>query len=268
MDMSPIAARAFGTLLEKHTGQQLAPGRRWRLDTALQPILRRHDIASLDALAGRVSIEQEAGLTREVVEALLNHETSFYRDFAAFRSIADEALPSLGGVAAGRRLRIWSAGCSTGQEPYSLAMLAADDARWGAIDILASDVSPIAIAQARDGLYSQFEAQRGMPITQLLAHFDLEDEAWRIHAALRGRVTWTVHNLLDPPPGRFDLILCRNVLLYFASETRARVFERLAEACLPHGLLMLGAGETVLGQTGAFVPDPALRGYYRLRDGG
>ena len=213
---------------------------------------------NMDALAGRVSMEREGALADEVIEALLNHETSFFRDLAQFKSLTDEVLPALGGNA--RKLRAWSAGCSTGQEAYSLAMAAPAE-----LDILGSDISAAAIGQARDGLYSQFEAQRGMPITRLIAHFEMNHEAWRAKPALRTRVQWAVHNLLDPAPGRFDLILCRNVLLYFSPEKRALVFDRLAEAIAPNGVLMLGAGETVLGQTEAFVPHPVLKGFYGRR---
>ena len=268
MEMTPLAARALGALLERHTGQQLVPGRRWRLDIALQPILRAHDIASLDMLAAQIAMGRSEALTREVVEALLNHETSFYRDLASFRSIDRQVLPMLAEARRGRRLRVWSAGCATGQEPYSLAMAIGADPRWATnpIEIFATDVSHAAIRQAREGLYSQFEAQRGMPVTELLRHFESENEAWRISPTLRVRVDWAVHNLLEPPLATgFDLILCRNVLLYFTPETRGQVFDRLASAIAPDGVLMLGAGETVLGQTDAFEPHPDLKGFYRLR---
>jgi len=188
MEMTPLAARSLAGLLEQRTGQQLAAGRRWRLETALGPLLKRFDIDSLDALAGHVSSGTQVELIDEVVEALLNHETSFYRDLAAFRGLAGDVLPRLAARARDRRLRIWSAGCSTGQEAYSLAMLfAADRPLWGDVDveILGTDVSPQAIAQARGGLYSQFEAQRGLPIAELIANFDSESEAWRLKSSLR-----------------------------------------------------------------------------------
>lgn len=268
MTMTPLAARSLETVLEQSTGQQLVTGRRWRMETALQPVMREHNIGSLDVLAGLVA-NSNAGLLREqVVEALLNHETSFFRDLPVFRSLADDVLPSLASRRAGsRRLRIWCAGCSTGQEAYSLAMLiAARPLLWEgwSIDILATDVSPIAIGQARAGLYSQFEVQRGLPIAELLTRFEQEGEDWRIKPILGARLSFMVHNLLDPPPqGWFDLILCRNVLLYFSVKRRCAVLDRLGTAIAPDGVLMLGAGETVLGQTRSFEPDPVLRGFYR-----
>lgn len=267
MDLTPLAARALSGLLEQATGQKLASGRSWRIDTALQPLMREHNITSLDMLAG-LAAQPGSALRENVVEALLNHETSFYRDLAVFRAIGSDVLSVTARArAVTRRLRLWSAGCSTGQEAYSLALLFANqDGKWDdwAIDILASDVSPKAIAQARNGVYSQFEVQRGLPIGDLVARFEPHGEDWRIKAISKARTTFMVHNLLEPPPaGRFDIILCRNVLLYFSAERRRQVLDRLASAIAPDGMLILGAGETVLGQTEAFTPDPELRGVYR-----
>jgi len=268
MEVTPLAARSLSGLLEQSTGQQLVTGRRWRIETALQPVMRAHGITSLDQLAGMAVQPAAHNLRGEVVEALLNHETSFFRDLAVFRSLGAEGLDLLAQARADkRRLRIWSAGCSTGQEAYSIALLfAAKPERWEGwtIEILGTDVSPAAIAQAQGALYSQFEVQRGLPIGDLLARFDPEGESWRIKPQLKAKVTFQVHNLLDPAPaGQFDIILCRNVLLYFSAERRRMVLDRLAAAIAPDGLLMLGAGETVLGQTDAFQPDMALRGFYR-----
>lgn len=266
--MTPLAARSLLELLEQSTGQQIVTGRRWRIETVLQPVMRAHGIANLDQLAGMACQPAALDLRNEVVEALLNHETSFFRDLALFRGLGADALDTMARRrAAHRRLRIWSAGCSTGQEAYSIALLfAARPDRWAgwAIEIIGTDVSPAAIGQAREGLYSQFEVQRGLPIGELLARFDPEGDAWRIKPALRARVTFSVHNLLDrPPAGTFDIILCRNVLLYFSAERRSAVFDRLTAAMAEDGLLMLGAGETILDQSAAFAPDPDLRGFYR-----
>ena len=268
MDMTPLAARSLSGLLEKMTGQQLATTRRWRIETALQPVMREHGIPSLDALAGIVGRPDAQPLRDEVVEALLNHETSFYRDMQVFRGLAADALPAIAAMRAStRRIRIWSAGCSTGQEIYSIALVIAGmGAMWDgwSIDLFGTDVSPVAVGQARDGLYSQFEVQRGLPIAELISHFDQEGDSWRIKSSFRARSTFMVHNLLEQPPlGQFDMILCRNVLLYFSADRRRQVLDRLVSAIAPDGLLVLGAGETVLGQTDAFRPDPVLRGFYR-----
>lgn len=266
MDMTPLAARSLAGLLEQMTGQQLANTRRWLIETALQPVMRKHDISSLDMLAGLAS-QPGSALREDVVEALLNHETSFYRDLLVFRAIGEDVLPVLAQARPAKRLRIWSAGCSTGQEAYSLAFLfGAQGTRWDdwQIDIIATDVSPQATAQARSGVYSQFEVQRGLPIGDLMARFEQDGDNWRVRLPLKARISFMTHNLLDPPPaGRFDMILCRNVLLYFSAERRRSVLDRLASAIQSDGMLILGAGETVLGQTDAFTPDPQLRGIYR-----
>ena len=268
MEMSPASSRFFASILESGTGQQLASSRQWRIGTALKPLMRERDIESLDRLAASIRTGDDRGLTEAVVEALLNNETFFYREPAAFDLIGRAMLQLQAARSAVRRLRIWCAGCSTGQEAYSLAMRFAEDVRWEGwtIDILATDVSRAAIAQARDGLYSQFEIQRGLPVRTMMRWFDADGERWRALPDLRRRVTFQVHNLLDPPPSpvRCDAILCRNVLLYFAQPAREAVFDRLASAIAPDGVLMLGAGETVLGQTTQFVSHCEHRGLYRL----
>ena len=269
MEMTPITAGAFAGLLERATGQQLVPGRRWRIETALGPIMRARGLETLDHLAALACGAQDPSLGDEVVEALLNHETFFFRDIGAFNLLASEALPALADRCGDeRRLRIWSAGCSTGQEAYSLVLALGRHPRWAGWDvsILGTDISRQAIARARAGLYSQFEIQRGLPIGDMIAHFQAEGDQWRASPMLRDKVMFRQHNLLDvPPPGRFDLVLCRNVLLYFPPDRRRAVLDRLAESMVPDGMLVLGAGETVLGQSDAFDPDHAHRGVYRPR---
>jgi chemotaxis protein methyltransferase CheR len=168
-----------------------------------------------------------------------------------------------------RNIRIWSAGCSTGQEAYSLAMLFAESQpawRDWTIDILATDVSSSVIDRARSGIYTQFEVQRGLGINQTIRWFEEVENGWRVVEPLRKPVRFQVHNLLEQPPhpGTFDIILCRNVLLYLSAEKRTLAFERLASALAPDGWLMLGAGETVIGQTRKLTSDTGARGLYRL----
>lgn len=269
MDVSPATVERFEALFQARTGQTLAAGRRWRIDTALRPLLKTRAIDSLDSLAGAVAGGSDAGLADEVVDALLNNETSFFRDGAPFKVLAETLLPRFASLRAqSRRLLIWCAGCSTGQEAYSVAMLLAADAqRWRgwSIDIVGSDLSGRAIAQARQALYSQFEIQRGLPIRELLRWFELDAENWRARPELRGRVRFISHNLLDPPPAglRADIVLCRNVMLYLAPDLRHRLFANLARAMAEDGALMLGAGETALGATDLFTPDGESRGVYR-----
>ena len=270
MHISDSSSRILAGLLEARTGQQLTMSRRWRIETALSALLRERGIASLDELITILVMGKEPGLSDQVVEALLNNETYFFRDRTPFDTLAKHALPALAVKRASKkRLRIWSAGCSTGQETYSLAMLFADRPdqwRGWTIDILGTDVSSAVIDRARSGTYTQFEVQRGLAITQTIRWFEEANDGWRIVEDLRRNVRFQVHNLLEQPPqpGGFDIVLCRNVLLYLCSEKKAQAFERLGSAMADDGWLMLGAGETVIGQTRALTADPQARGLYRL----
>jgi len=260
------AVRILGGLLEARTGQHIPAGRTWRVETALKPIVRELGIASIDALAAQIAHRRDPRLTARVIEALLNNESSFFRDPAVFTLLGRKGIERLKASRShARRLRIWSAGCSTGQEPYSIAMMLREvdilSAGWQ-VEISATDVSEAAVAKAKSGRYSQFEVQRGLPVRTMLRYFEQKGDHWTIDASLRRSVRFAAHNLLDPAPGKFDLILCRNVMMYFGPETRARVYDRLADALEPGGILMLGAGETVLGQTERFASDPEMRGLY------
>ena len=269
MQISDSSSRILAGLLEARTGQQLTMSRRWRIETALSSLLRERGIATLDELITILVMGKEPSLSQRVVEALLNNETYFFRDRAPFDLLARHALPELAQRRAeSRRLRIWSAGCSTGQEVYSLSMLFADDPekwRGWTIDILGSDVSSGCIDRARAGSYSQFEVQRGLGINQMIKWFEECADGWRAVEALRKPVRFQVHNLLEPPPhpGGFDIVLCRNVLLYLSADKKALAFERLVSAMAEDGWLMLGAGETVIGQTSKLGADIKARGLYR-----
>ncbi|WP_309602957.1 protein-glutamate O-methyltransferase CheR [Sphingomonas sp.] len=273
MQVSDSSSRILAGLLEARTGQQLTMSRRWRIETALSSLLRERGIATLDELITILVMGREPALPNLVVEALLNNETYFFRDRQPFDLLTQQFLPALAKARSTKRsFKIWSAGCSTGQEPYSLAMLFADDPlKWQGwtIDILGSDVSGQVVDRARAGVYTQFEVQRGLGIQQMIRWFTESEEGWRAAETLRRQIRFQVHNILEPPPhpGQFDIILCRNVLLYLSPEKRAAAFERLASALAPDGALMLGAGETVIGQTTRFAADRETRGLYRLADG-
>ena len=269
MQVSDSSSRILAGLLEARTGQQLTMSRRWRIETALAALLRERGIPTLDELITILVMGKEPSLATQVVEALLNNETYFFRDRTPFDLLARAALPKLAQRRQQtKRLSIWSAGCSTGQEAYSLAMLFAEDpVKWAGwtIDILGTDVSESAVRRARDGVYSQFEVQRGLGINQMIRWFEETENGWRAVEPLRRTVRFQVQNLLEAPPhpGTFDIILCRNVLLYLNSERRSLIFDRIAKAMASDGSLMLGAGETVIGQTSRFEADPDARGLYR-----
>jgi chemotaxis protein methyltransferase CheR len=258
------ALNVLASLLEARTGQQIAANREWRIETALKPLMRERGFETLDQLVG--DLLRRPDLADQVVDVLLNQESSFYRDSAVFEMIAN-AVEDLRTEEPMRRLRIWSAGCSIGQEPLSLAMMFTErDEGKAAVspEIVATDVSEAALNRARSGRYSQFEIQRGLPVRRMMRWFDAVGIDWIAKPELVRQVSFRKLNLVaDPLPiGRFDIILCRNVLLYLSPPLRRRVLDRLAEVARLGGLLVLGAGETVIGQTEAFRPSQRYRGLY------
>jgi len=265
---SASAMNMIAALLEQRTGQQIAANRAWRIETALKPVLRLRGLETLDDLVAQLMMARTGELGDMVVDALLNQETSFFRDAAVLDMVADAAA-ELQAEAGTRRLRIWSSGCSTGQEPYSLAMLFEERgiaACTSLPEIVATDISPAALARARSGRYSQFEIQRGLSVRRMMQWFDGGSDDWAASPELTRKVQFRQQNLAGdpPPPGKFDIVLCRNVLLYFSGPLRKQVFDRLSQAVRPGGFLVLGAGETVIGQTDLFAPSERFRGFYNL----
>ena len=252
--------REFVALLEARTGQQIDANRRWRIETALKLSMRDTGHETLEDLAAAVRADRNGALANRVVDELLNQESSFFRDAAVFDAIGEAVMV----VPATRRPRIWSAGCSTGQEPLSLAMMFAEKLDDQMPEIVATDVSDAALGRARAGRYTQFEIQRGLPVRRMMQWFDTVDGEWVAHPGLTRMVSFRRMNLVaDPLPiGRFDVILCRNVLMYFSLDLRRKVLARLAQVMRPDGVLVLGAGETVIGQTDAFKPSQRYRGLY------
>jgi len=270
--LSPKPTAAMGVLaalLEARTGQQIAANRTWRIETALKPVLRALGLETLDALVMALTQDDQGGaVAGMVVDALLNQETSFYRDTGVLEAVA-AVVEGMAEQGVTRRARIWSAACSTGQEPLSLAILFAERAAQFGItepEIVATDVSGAAIARAKAGRYSQFEIQRGLPVRRMIDWFEAVGNEWIARPELVRRVHYRQQNLVsDPlPPGRFDIVLCRNVLLYLSPALRRQVLDRLAGALRPDGLLVLGAGETVIGNGDAFTPSVRMKGFYGL----
>ncbi|MET0249408.1 MAG: protein-glutamate O-methyltransferase CheR [Sphingobium sp.] len=264
------AARILTALLEARTGQILAESRAWRMDTVLRPLLRKYGFADIDRLAAAIVAGRNEGLEDDVVHALLNNESSFFRDPKVFDLIARQILPHIRATRDDRTLRIWSAGCSTGQEAYSLAIMlrnAAADWQGWQIEILATDISATAIAQARAGLFPQMDVQRGLGVGDLIKWFEPAGEDWCAHAELRRMIDFRADNLFEcsAPAGTYDLLLCRNVLLYFTPARRQAVLAMLARHSHAGSVLLLGAGETVIGQGDDFVAHPDYRGGYARR---
>ena len=268
MEISASSRRILAGLLESRTGQQLGSGRRWRVDTALAPILRDGGFENVDQLVSRIASGQAPALAERAIEALLNNETYFYRDRLPFDLLMAGPLKRLEAARAGtKRISIWSVGCSTGQELYSMAMAFAEQGtRWRGwtIDLVGSDISRSAIERARAGSYSQFEVQRGLPINLLLKYFTQVGDQWQIAPAIRALVDYKPLNLIKDfsQLGSFDIIFCRNVLIYFDTPTKGEVLKRMACALPDDGALLLGAAETVIGITDALIPHPEHRGLY------
>ena len=269
MDPDDLAIGIIAGLLEARTGQRLTEDRKWRIAPALSGLFRDRGITSNQDLVVLLTQPDESSLAQEVVEALLNNETYFFRDRQVFNDIAETLLPELARQRANeKRLSIWSVGCSTGQEALSLSMIFAEQKpRWEGweIEILGTDVSTSIADFARAATYSNFQIQRGLGVAQMLGYFTETAEGWQAKKSLRDMTRYEVHNLLHPAPypGRFDLILCRNVLLYFDEQVRERAFGRLSEALTGDGRLVLGGGETVLGRSTFFVPDEERQAVYR-----
>lgn len=257
------------TLLHLRSGLSLSLEKRYLVESRLGILCRRRGISGLDALVRSLRLGNERELECAVVEAMTTNETLFFRDRMPFDLFRDVILPETLAANAGKRsLRIWCAAVSSGQEAYSLAMIldemAGRLAGW-TVEIIGTDISAEILERARGGLYSRFEVQRGLPIQLLLKYFKPEGDKWRIAERIRNMVELKPHNLLEPSEhlGQFDVIFCRNVLIYFDVPTKAKVMAALAQRLAPDGAFILGAAETVIGITTTIVPDKQHRGLYR-----
>jgi len=255
-------------LLKDRSGLVVTRDKAYLVESRLLPVARKHGLKSLDELAAVVRARPAGDLVREIIEAMTTNESSFFRDIKPFDQFAEYVLPALMQARAQRKqIRIWSAACSSGQEPYTLAMMLAEQetalADWQ-VEILATDLSTEILDKAETGLYSQFEVQRGLPIQLLLKYFKQQGERWQIDAGLRARVRFEQFNLLDDPSrlGAFDVIFCRNVLIYFDQATKRQILDRLLRVLAADGYLYLGGAETVLGVSDRFQPLPDNPGIY------
>lgn len=266
-DFSFIAREA-----KARSGLVLNADQAYLIETRLGPIARRENLGSVSELAAAARLRRDERLTWQISDALLTNETSFFRDRTPFRTLRDTIIPELQRMRGTEKIRIWCAACSTGQEPFSIAMMVDEmraEGRGADIEIIATDISERVLEKARAGLYSQFEVQRGLPIQMLLRHFEKTGEAWRIADRIRAMVRFQRFNLLDDlrPLGKFDVILCRNVLSYFDPATKHAVLEKLAAQMNDQAVLVLGAGETTANVTETFTATGAGRGFHARRTG-
>ena len=266
--MTPLDYDFLRKLLKERSGLDLSAEKQYLVESRLLPLARKSGLEGISELVQRLKAGAEA-LTSEVVEAMTTNETFFFRDKIPFDHLRETVLPSLLQARANRKsLRIWSAASSTGQEPYSIAMLLKEKepalSGWR-VEIVATDLSQGVLEKSKAGIFSQFEVQRGLPIQLLVKYFTQMGELWQLNADIRAMVAHRQLNLLQDFShlGKFDVIFCRNVLIYFDQDTKAAILERLAKTIEPDGFLMLGAAETVVGITDAFKPCAERRGLYQ-----
>ena len=265
--MSPAYA-TLAAMLKARSGLVLGPDKSYLLETRLAPLLKREGARSLDEIAAR--LRPGSALETDIVEAMTTNESSFFRDGKPFDLLRRSVLPRLHAARpAGRLLRIWSAAAANGQEAYSIAMVCADVAGTLAgrsVEIVATDIAREPLERARRGMYSQFEVQRGLPMHMLVRHFVKEGTRWRVRPALREAVSFRSWNLLSDlrPLGSFDVVFCRNVLIYFDPPTKRLVLPAIAQQMQADGVLFLGGAETILGVTDVLRSVPEEAGCYQL----
>ena len=259
--------------VKERSGIVLTTEKAYLVDNRLAPIARRTEHVDVPALLATLRATQDEDLLREVTDALTTNESFFFRDQKPFDAFRDLMLPDvLEANASKRSLRIWCAACSSGQEPYSLGMILKDHAAkmegWK-IDIIGTDISHTILDRAKEGSYTQFEVQRGLPAKYLVQNFQKDNDLWVISDELKQMVTYKFFNLLDAPAtlGAFDIIFCRNVLIYFDPETKSKVLDGIAKSMVSNGFLILGAAETIFGLTDAFATEPDRSGVYRKISG-
>jgi chemotaxis protein methyltransferase CheR len=255
--------------LKAKSGLILTNEKQYLVESRLLPVARRHNLAGLSELVQAMQKPTGAQLCVEVVEAMTTNESFFFRDGTPFQHFREVMLPAMLKARADRRtIRIWCAAASTGQEPYSLAICLKEAAQKIAgfrVEIIGTDLSNEVLEKAKTGIYSQFEVQRGLPIQMLLKYFTQKGDLWQVNPELRSMVQWRKLNLLEnfSTLGSFDIVYCRNVLIYFDQPTKVDVLQRISKQMPADGYLVLGAAETVVGLTDAFRPVPELRGLYQ-----
>lgn len=266
--MNPMEFDYIARVLKDRSGLDLSKDKTYLLESRLGPIARRRGFADLPSMIREMKMSGKEDLLKEVTDAMTTNESFFFRDKTPFDLFTNIILPSLmKSRASTKKIRIWCAAASTGQEPYSLAMIlrekAAQLAGWR-FEIIGTDICDDVLDRAREGVYSQFEVQRGLPIQMLVKNFDKKGERWQIKPELRSMVQYKNFNLLDSfaGMGQCDVVFCRNVLIYFDQPTKTDVLNRLSRVVPNDGFLLLGAAETIFGLTDAFRSSTANRSLY------
>ncbi len=266
--MTPLDYDYLRKCLKERSGLVLSADKQYLVESRLLPVARKAGLGNLGELVGALKVAREPALMTAVVEAMTTNESFFFRDKTPFEHFRLTIMPAL--LAArknSRAIRIWCAAAACGQEPYSLAMclkeMEPQIAGWR-IELFATDLSGEVLEKAKAGLYTQFEVQRGLPIQLLVKHFTQIGELWQIAPDIRAMVKYRQFNLLADfyQLGSFDLVFCRNVLIYFDQVAKTDVLNRLARVIADDGYLVLGAAETVVGLTDRFKTVADKRGLY------
>ncbi|MFV9875730.1 MAG: protein-glutamate O-methyltransferase CheR [Rickettsiales endosymbiont of Dermacentor nuttalli] len=259
MDLSTEDFDFIIKLIKKRSGIALSEDKKYLVDSRLLNIVRNLNFSNLRELINKIRVNKDEELITETINAITTNETSFFRDIKPFEQLRTIVMPRL--IAMNpeqKQFRIWSAACSTGQEPYSVAMNILENKTLFSykFEIVATDISTAVLEKAKTGTYSQFEVQRGLPITLLIKYFNQNGDAWVLDKKVRSMVTYKHKNLLDDSSnlGMFDIILCRNTLIYFDTDTRNAVLTMLSKQLNPNGVLILGCTENTLGLEQNFVP--------------
>jgi len=271
--MKPEDFELLSTVVRQRSGLVLTPEKAYLLESRLLPVVRKYNLRSLEELTANLRKKREDTVLRDITEAMTTNESFFFRDMKPFVLFQTKLLPQLLASRASRKqIRIWSAAASSGQEAYSLAMICAEEAAklqgWK-VDIIGTDLSHEMVEKARAGVYSQFEVQRGLPITHLVKYFgQLGGDKWQIKDNIRQMVQFREGNLLQDfnSLGVFDIVYCRNVLIYFDPPTKGKVLNAIANILAPDGTLLLGGAETVLGISERFKPAAGEHGLYVLSE--
>ncbi len=266
--MNIIDFEIYKELLKENSGLVLTQDKSYLIDSRLNPVAKKWGYSDISAMTNVLRGVPPKDLVKDIIEAMTTNETSFFRDRKPFEIFKDDVLPYYKNKAGhSKKIRIWCAAASSGQEPYSLAMTIKEESTkmpGFTFEILATDISNEILDQAREGTYSQFEVQRGLPITYLMKYFTQNGNKWTINKEIKDMITYKYFNLLDPMTslGKFDIVFCRNVLIYFDPPTKKDVMERISMQMNDDGFFFLGGAETVLGITDVFKGVKDKRGLY------
>lgn len=265
--MNPTDFDFVTSELKRRSGIVIGRDKLYLLESRLSPLARKEGLSSIEELISVVRTRRDERVMTQIVDAMTTNETFFFRDKTPFEHLEQTVLPALTAARPGHRIRILSAACSTGQEAYSIAMMLDQNpalTRGANVEIVATDISDRVLDKARAGLYSQFEVQRGLPIKLLMKYFTQQGDLWKLSDSIRSQVTFRKLNLLDSLNGlgNFDVVLCRNVLIYFDMQTKRDILNRISKQMNEKSFLLLGAAETVVGITDAFTANKEKRGLY------